>query len=493
MATAAKTYSAQEITQALWDTIKLDPKASFNDVVKAAATYGVDQKGVEDAYRGLGVKLADEQWGRAPTAEEAVIAYDHFTQGGGLDRALTVVNNSETGYNYDTEDIVSAYRETFGRNPTQEEYVSTMATLGFDNFDQATLGKSGQYTAATVAALESDPYAGRYAGYNPYDLPADAANVSTNILGSKVQYISPITQRPVVANFNDGDLELSAGLDVLTPQQIESAIGLATATGGLTPEARTTMMDSIRGAKTVDDLYSAFSAPQAVAALGANGTQVGVGQTEALARENGFNGMDRAQLNDVYKTLYKDAAPYTLSDTIGGGRPPTPADIRTTINNAITSTQVGAQKGLNALSANRPEQKFTNFGTFGVAGADRLGAGSADYQSDLIKSLRTEDDSLMSTNTGVNKYGYLGKGPDAQPFGSLSPDASAFNPTVFKQSAATPTEISDWNAFNTFRTNALTNKTPVLSYEEWVAGGKSDGKAAAIPATTTTDVYGGIP
>ena len=486
-------YSADQLSQMLWDTLKSDPKASYDDVVKAATPLGIDLAGIEQAYKDVGNQAFQTQFGRDAVGREASDALYYLTHVAGLDEGQTKLNNSQEGYNYDTNDLVAAYRETFGRNPTQEEYVGALATLGVDNFDRATLGENGLYTGANVAALESDPYAGRYAGYNPYDLPADAANVSTNILGDQVQYISPITQRPVVANFNDGDLELSAGLDVLTPQQIQSAIGLATATGGLTPEARTTMMDSIRGAKTVDDLYSAFSAPQAVAALGANGAQVGVGQTEALARENGFNGMDRAQLDNVYKTLYKDAAPYTLSDTIGGGKPPTPADIRTTINNAITSTQVGAQKGLNALSANRPEQKFTNFGTFGVAGADRLGAGSADYQSDLIKSLRTEDDSLMSTNTGVNKYGYLGKGPDAQPFGSLSPDASAFNPTVFKQSAATPTDVSDWNSYNSYRTNSLTAKSPIISFDEWIAGGKSDGKAAAIPATTTTDVYGGNP
>jgi hypothetical protein len=485
-------YTTEQITQALWDTLKSDPNASYDDVAKAAATYGIDLAGVGQAYKDVANQAFQTQFGRDAVGREASDALYYLTHVAGLDEGQTILNNSQEGYNYDTEDVISAYRETFGRNPTQEEYVGVLAKLGVENFDRSTLGESGKYTAATVAALESDPYAGRYAGYNPYDLPADAANVSTNILGNQVQYISPITQKPVVASFDNGKLSLSDGIDVLTPQQIQSAIGLATATGGLTPEARTTMMDGIRNAKTVNDLYTAFSTPQAVAALGANGTQVGVGQTEALARENGFNGMDRAALDNVYKTLYKDAAPYTLSDTIGAGKKPTPLDIRSTINNAITSTQLGAQDGLSALSENTPA-KFTNFGTFGVAGADRLGAGSADYQSDLIKSLRTEDDSLMSTNTGVNKYGYLGKGPDAQPFGSLSPDASAFNPTVFKQSAATPTEISDWNAFNTFRTNALTNKTPVLSYEEWVAGGKSDGKAAAIPATTTTDVYGGIP
>ena len=457
-----------------------------------ARVTGMDLNAINSRIGGVVNDVYTNQYGRTAAEDEIANALLYLQGGGLVDKGVQNLNNTQEGYNYDTEDVIAAYRETFGRNPTQDEYVGALATLGIQNFDRSSLGESGKYTAATVAALESDPYAGRYAGYNPFDLPKDAANVSTNILGDKVQYISPITQRPVVASFTDGKLSLSDGMDVLTPQQIESAIGLATATGGLTSEARTTMMDSLKGAKTVDDLYAAFSAPKAVAALGADGLQVGVGQTEAAARESGFNGMDRDALNNVYKTVYAGAKPYTVNDTVGSGKTPTPVDIRTTINNAINSTQLGEQKGLDALSANTLPT-FTNFGTFGAAGDEKLGAGSADYQSDLIKSLRTDDDSLKSNNTGVNKYGYFGTGSNSQAYGDLSSDLSAFDPKVFNQAAASANDVKDWNGYSAYRTNSLGAKSPIVSFEDWLAGGKLDGKAAVIPATTTTDVYGGIP
>lgn len=474
-------YTAQQLSQMLYDELLAKPGMTYDQVVAAATPLGVDLKGVEDAYKGAANIAYQNQYGTLPDAKEAADALYYLSHNvGNLDQGLKVLNNSQKGYNYDTEDIVAGFRETFGRNPTQEEYVATMAELGINNFDRSTLGESGKYTAATVAALESDPYAGRYAGYNPYDLPSDAANVSTNILGDKVQYISPITQRPVVASFDDGDLQLSAGLDVLTPQQIQSAIGLATATGGLTPKQMQLMETQLNKAKTIDDVYAAFSAPQAVASLGPGGVQTGVGQTydEAVAR--GFGGVD---MDALYKALYKDAAPYKFSDTI-------PTDALRTLpptskQNLLNSTQLGRQQGLNLQSTLQNTDRLQNLGTFGAAGDDRLGAGSADYQSDLIKSLREADDSLKSNNTGVTKYGFMGAGASG-PVGGISLNAGgAFNPGVTKQDVASPGDISDWNAYNTYRTNSLQAKTPYTSFEEWLAGGKVNG----MPEVVAPPVY----
>jgi hypothetical protein len=556
-------YTAAQLSGMLYDALKADPSKSYDSVVADATTLGASLADVERAYKDVGTLAYQNQYGKDPVGNEAADALYYLTHTGGLDEGQTILNNTQRGYNYDTNDLVAAYRETFGRNPTQAEYVGAMATLGVDNFDQATLGKSGQYTAATVAALESDPYAGRYAGYNPYDLPKDAANVSTNILGDKVQYTSPITQRPVVANVTDGNLKLTTGLDVMTPAQVQTAIALATATGGLTAGAQTKILNDLKSATTMDAVYAAFANPKAVAALGANGTQVGVGQTEALARANGFNGI--TNLPALYDSIFGASTikggtgndilsitgglgndtlvggtgnstliggtgndtfadtgnfsliggtgndtlvgatgndktvigPYTIKDTVGKGLTPTTDNIRTTINNAITSTQVGTQKGLDVASSLMPAQKFTNFGTFGVSNADRLGAGSAEYQSDLIKSLRTEDDSLKSNNSGVNKYGYLGtNSANTQPFGTATPNA-AFNPSIFNPTTASPTDVSNWNSYSSYRTNALTDKTPIVSFDEWLAGGKSSGKAAVNTTGSTTStndsVYGGTP
>lgn len=432
-----------------------------------ARVTGIDIGGINSRVENVFNDVFSGQFGRGASADEIANAWDFITGGGLVDDGIANLNRTQEGYNYDTNDIIAAYRETFGRNPTQEEYVGAMATLGIENFDRASLGESGNYTAATVAALESDPYAGRYAGYNPYELPSDAANVSQNILGDQVQYISPITQRPVVSSFEDGQLRLRQGDDVLTNQQVQSAIGLATATGGLTPKALKAMNAQLNEAKTIDDVYAAFSAPQAVASLGEGGVQTGVGQTYEEAVERGFGGVD---MDALYKALYEDAAPYKTSDTMpAGGLQPTAKQ------NLLNSTQLGRQQGLNLQSSLQDPTKLQNLGIFGAAGGERLGAGPADYQSELIESLREADNSIKSNNTGVTKYGFMGASAPVPMGGTPLNAGGALRPGVISQDVASADDVSDWNSYNTYRTNSLQAKTPYTSFEEWLAGGKVSG------------------
>lgn len=468
---AGVSATPQEASSMLWDTLRSDPAASYSNVLQAGRNIGLDDAGVELAYRGVGSKAFDQQFGRSASDSEIADALYYLTNVDSLGSGLQALNNTQEGYNYDTNDIIAAYRETFGRNPTQDEYVGAMAQLGVENFDRGSLGQSGQYTAATIAALESDPYAGRYAGYNPYDLPSDAANVSRNILGNQVQYISPITQRPVVSSFEDGQMQLRSGLDVFTPQQVQTAIALATATGGLTPDGLQTINDRIGKAKTVDDLYAAFAEPQAVASLGEGGVQTGVGQTYDEAVSRGFGGVD---MDALYKALYQDAAPYKTSDTMTSQnlRPTNKLDL---LNSIQTGSQLGVQQGLNLQNSSSGPSQFRNLGTFGAAGGARMRAGGEDYQSDLIQSLRDSSNDLISNNTGVTKYNFMGESAAAEPGGNQLNSAGAFNPGVINQDAASDQDVSDWNAYSTYRTNSLQAKTPYTTFEEWLAGGKVSG------------------
>lgn len=451
-----------------------------------ARVTGIDIGGINSRVENVFNDAFSGQFGRGASADEIANAWDFITGGGLVDDGIANLNRTQEGYNYDTNDIIAAYRETFGRNPTQEEYVGAMATLGIDNFDRASLGESGNYKAATVAALESDPYAGRFAGFNPYDLPSDAANVSRNILGDQVQYISPITQRPVVSSFEDGQLRLQQGLDVFTPQQVRSAIGVATATGGLTPKQLELMNSQLNDAKTIDDVYAAFSAPKAVASLGAGGVQTGVGQTydEAVAR--GFGGVD---MDALYKALYQDAAPYKFSDTVQTDAARTLQP--TAKQNLLNSTQLGRQQGLNLQSSLQDPSRLQNLGIFGAAGDERLGAGSADYQSDLIQSLREADNSLKSNNTGVTKFGFMGAGAPAPTGGTPLNAGGALRPGVISQDVASADDVSDWNAYNTYRTNSLQAKTPYTSFEQWLAGGKVSGIPEPVISSPVYDGGGG--
>jgi hypothetical protein len=242
------------------------------------------------------------QFGRDATAKEVADATNYLTGGGtftnmGNSVAGTgALNYTTEGYNYDTQSIIAGYRSALGRNPTQTEYVSAMANLGYNPFDASVLGEAGKLSA-NVAALESDPFAGRYANVNPYGtydittmttkLDSTLPNISQNVAGNSVQFISPVTQRPITTSFVNGKLVVKDGVDTLTGEQAQAAINLALNTGALTATEYKDLTGALASAKSMDDVYKAFGTPQAVAALDPNyGFQLGVGKTLAQAQEN---------------------------------------------------------------------------------------------------------------------------------------------------------------------------------------------------------------
>jgi len=242
------------------------------------------------------------QFGRDATAQEKTEAVNYLTGGGTFTNqgnsvvGTGVLNYSNEGYNYDTQSIISGYRSALGRNPTQTEYVSEMAKLGYDPFNASVLG-TAKNLSANVAALESDPFAGRYANVNPYGvydpttqtykLDTTLPNISQNVQGNSVQFISPVTQQPIVTSFVDGKLVVKEGVNTLTGEQAQAAINLALGTGALTGTEYKNLTGALANAKSMDDVYKAFGTPQAVAALDPNyGFQLGVGKTLAQAQVN---------------------------------------------------------------------------------------------------------------------------------------------------------------------------------------------------------------
>lgn len=137
---------------------------------------------------------------------------------------------------------------------------------------------------------------------------------------------------------------------------------------------------------------------------------------------------------------------------------------------------LGASAGINTNSSSAGSTGGANYSpaAFGANSGERIGAGGANYQSDLIRSLRQADNSLMSQNTGFTTYGYTP--PPASKGGGVSLNAGgAFNPGVISQDVASADDVSDWNEYNTYRTNSLQAKTPYTSFEQWLAGGKASG------------------
>jgi len=328
MATAPAYYTDQMVKDYIASQYKdLSGDALYTAIANEAAAQGVSAEqigrvlgfdtGVVNQYAtNVGKPLINEQTalsnvidyayntqlGRDATAQELAEAQAYLT-GGGTNtnqqtslRGTGILNQSLEGYNYDTQSIISGYRSTLGRNPTQTEYVSAMATLGYDPFNPTVLGEAGKLSA-NVAALESDPFAGRYANVNPYGtydvatqtykLDGTLPNISQTVQGNSVQFISPVTQRPITTSFVNGKLVVKDGVDTLTGEQAQSAINLALNTGALTATEYKTLTNSLASAKSMDDVYKAFGTPQAVAALDPNyGFQLGVGKTLEQAQAN---------------------------------------------------------------------------------------------------------------------------------------------------------------------------------------------------------------
>lgn len=291
---AKQGVSAEQVGRVLgFDTAAVNKYAT--DVGKPLVT---EQKALTDVID----YAYNTQFGRDATVQEAKDAQAYLT-GGGTNtnqqnsvRGTGILNQSLEGYNYDTQSIISGYRSTLGRNPTQTEYVSAMATLGYDPFNPTVLGEAGKLSA-NVAALESDPFAGRYANANPYGtydvatqtykLDGTLPNISQTSQGNSVQFISPVTQRPITTSFVNGKLVVKDGVDTLTGEQAQTAINLALNTGALTATEYKNLTGSLASAKSMDDVYKAFGTPQAVTALDPNyGFQLGVGKTLAQAQEN---------------------------------------------------------------------------------------------------------------------------------------------------------------------------------------------------------------
>jgi len=122
----------------------------------------------------------------------------------------------------------------------------------------------------------------------------------------------------------------------------------------------------------------------------------------------------------------------------------------------------------------------------GAANGSMLGAGDANYHSSLIKSLRQNSMTPFSTNAGVLMAPNQGS-TNSNWTPPTSGTGGAFNPQVLNPRTASPQEIADWNAYSTYRTNSLNTKTPIVSFAEWLAGGKVDGTQQQPTTPTNPD------
>ena len=112
----------------------------------------------------------------------------------------------------------------------------------------------------------------------------------------------------------------------------------------------------------------------------------------------------------------------------------------------------------------------------GASKGDLMGAGNANYNSSLIKSLRQNSITPISTNPGVQ----LATSPGDTQSNWTAPtgQGSSFNPQVFNPRAASPQEVNDYNAYSAYRSSAVGASQPYISLTDWINAGRPTGVAS---------------
>lgn len=226
------------------------------------------------------------------------------------------LDRTTDGYNYDRQNVVSAYRKNFGRDPDEAGVQYYMGQEDADlnlgkNFSKVVKGGATGIDIEAVRnnpegflkfvtdALTADPFAGGYAVDNPYIFDEATArgrpNVSKTAAGQYIQFVNPITERPAYSGYTpDGTMKVFAGNDVLQADRVRQAVNLATQSGALTQKDATRILNAISSPEkfreitgnpdpTANTLYALLKDPKAHVMVNALGIQVGEDANEALA------------------------------------------------------------------------------------------------------------------------------------------------------------------------------------------------------------------
>ena len=363
------------------------------------------------------------------------------------------INQSVEGQNFDTQQITSLYRQNLARNPEQEGFqywLSEAQKLGYSSDDLSRVFQSAAITEQTnrgidpataitniqVADLEADPYGGRFATNSIYDLLPDAVNVST-IGDRQAQFVSPVTQQPVVSNYQAGGaagFTAGAGLDVLNTPAVQAAVQRAIDSGAMTPEEYRTMFADLQSAANMTDVYTAFNKPQAQVVLDAlYGQQIGEANTlaqaqaEAAQRQAALSAQDPGfyqgnfELADAYRAAGLDF-PFGR-DAFSG------YDTRTDQSNVVTDANFNNQVG-NLVN--------TLYGQFGGAN-DMITPLTGQYYSEsgLQQGYTPPGGEGTTFRSGV--AGYTPNLPTMFQFGQAPVDASfqQYRPGAFQPAGVT--------------------------------------------------------
>lgn len=262
-------------------------------------------------------QIYKEQLGRAPDAAGLKFYADQLSAGKKTPQQIAEeLDRSTEGYNYDVQNVTSAYRKNFGRNPDQAGLQYWMGKEDSDlntskNFADLIKGGAGGVDVEAIKknpmgflsfvsdALRADPYGGGFAVDNPYIYDAATAkgrpNVSQTQAGQYIQFVNPITERPAYSGFTpDGSLKVFAGNDVLQADRVRQAVNLGQQSGALTQADANRILTAISSPDkfreitgnadpTANTLYALLSDPKATVMVNTLGIQVGEDANASLA------------------------------------------------------------------------------------------------------------------------------------------------------------------------------------------------------------------
>ena len=208
-----QTYSTAQIAQAVAESVAQG--FTVDQAIQGATqNYGVPRA---QAIEGAAQYISQAQTGS--NASASAIA-SQLNSGATAQQIQTQLNQARPGQNFDTQALTSIYRQTVGRNPTQDEYqyfqsLGQSQGLSADQLrsivqsaasvERQQRGITQDFTNLTSADFEADPWGGRFATTSIYGIPqnpADQINIS-NIDGRQAQFVNPITQLAVISNFTN--------------------------------------------------------------------------------------------------------------------------------------------------------------------------------------------------------------------------------------------------------------------------------------------------
>lgn len=169
----------------------------------------------------------------------------------------------------------------------------------------------------------------------------------------------------------------------------------------------------------------------------------------------------------------------------GGGTSPTVTATTTT----SPVNQFSAGPSIPTLPESNDGRNWSDPQTVGASNGQLMGAGNANYNSSLIKSLRQSSMNPFSTNPGVQMT--PNSGQTTVNWTPPSGTGSAFNPQVMNPRAASPQEVTDWNAYNAYRSSSVSASNPYLSLTDWIAQGRPTGVNNTSSSSGNNQSYDG--